>query len=450
MANAHLICAFWDERDHRDSSIRCNLRRDVRISPQALQDYCATLLSAVEHDLVVVCGTVAFTDRKVRRQRGTGWARDLTCRIPVMSPEVWRQPDVYDSLVEALEYVTGDRWAFEFVAGGAMVATGQLAAPFDDGPYVVLPFSDGMDSYLQWQLLKHEEPGVTPLRVQTASRAILQSRVRDINRAGSNQRDRQLRVPVRFSVGNHAEPTYRSRTFLFFCMAMLAAAKTSTARVLVGENGIGALGPALIPYGDECPHRTTHPAFTRRVARFVNALLGTAIVIEHPQVERTKGEVLRRARDLGITGWETTNSCARDGRANLGGRACGVCSNCLLRRVALHAAGCGQERYFWEDLRMSSLSAGAADLLDDDGYENSEDIMRHAVHGMEELVALANCDSNDRRFRTAAVELSEAGSGMAQWTPRKVQSLLQRYATEWKDLRSFYGGALLLDLQRAS
>lgn len=449
MTNSHHICAFWNGHAHSETSTPCNLQSDVHISPQALQDYCATLLTPVEHDLVVVCGTVAFTDRRVRRHRGTGWARDLTCRIPVMALDIWQQREVYDCLVEALEYVTGDRWAFEFVAGGAMVATGQLAAPFDDGPYVVLPFSDGMDSYLQWQLLKHEEPDVTPLRVQTASRAIPQSRVRGINRAGSNRADRQLRVPVRFSVGNHAEPTYRSRTFLFFCMAMLAAAKTSTDRVLVGENGIGALGPALIPYGDECPHRTTHPAFTRRVARFVNGLLGTSIVIEHPQLERTKGEVLRRAKDFGIQGWEATSSCARDGRANLGGKACGVCSNCLLRRVALHAAECEQENYFWRDLRASSLAAGAEGPAVDDGLENSEDIMRHAVHGMEELVALAASGSTDRRLRVAASELGDRSSSRLPWTAADVQSLLQCYATEWNSFRSSYEGAPLLNLQRA-
>ena len=108
-----------------------------------------------------------------------------------------------------------------------------------------MPFSDGMDSFLQWQLLAIDEPAAVPLRIQTSNRNMVEARNRVID--ATRRQDQRLRLPVNIAVGNHPEPTYRTRTFLFFSMAALAAAKTETTRVFIGENGIGALGPSMIP-----------------------------------------------------------------------------------------------------------------------------------------------------------------------------------------------------------
>jgi hypothetical protein len=263
----------------------CVIGEDLHINLQALQDYCAAFLSSIEHDLVVVCGAVLFTDRMVRRRRASGWSRHLEVTLPVNQPDKWREPLINKALIEALEFVTGDFWKFNFVGGRPRVATYQSSMNFEDGPYVVLPFSDGMDSFLQWKLLSVEQSNYKVLRVQTSNRSMNEPRNRLIDRTGA-QRDQRLRMPVSAAVGNHPESTYRTRTFLYFCMAGLAAAKAGTSRVVIGENGLGALGPSMITYGNECPHRTTHPAYTRRLATFLNALLGTDIVFEHPQVLR--------------------------------------------------------------------------------------------------------------------------------------------------------------------
>lgn len=97
MTNAEHISVVRAGVEVPDYSKACVLQRDMVIDPQALQDYCATLLTQAEHDLVVVCGAVAYADRMVPRKRGSGWARDLVCRIPVNAIEVWRQPAVVDN-----------------------------------------------------------------------------------------------------------------------------------------------------------------------------------------------------------------------------------------------------------------------------------------------------------------------------------------------------------------
>ena len=82
--------------------------QDLKIDLRALQDYCASLLREIEHDLVVLCGAVTYADRMVPRRRASGWPRDLEVTLPVNVPEAWRQPEVMTALVDALEFVSGD------------------------------------------------------------------------------------------------------------------------------------------------------------------------------------------------------------------------------------------------------------------------------------------------------------------------------------------------------
>lgn len=425
------------------------LGRHITVRPQALQDFCASMLRDCEHDLVVVCGAVAFADRLIPRRRGSGWPRDLKVTVPVTALDVWRSSRVYGALVDALEYVTGDNWEFEFVAGGEKVTVGQGAFGLDQGPYAIVPFSDGMDSFLQWRLLAVEEPDIVPLRLQTSTRSLNRERNSRIEDA-SDARDRKLQLPVCFKVGRHAEPSYRTRTFLFFSMAGLAAAKLGARRVVVGENGVGALGSSLIQYGNECPHRTTHPAFTRRLAVFLSALLETELVFEHPQVLRTKGEVLSRAIDLGITGWENTNSCVRDSRQNLGGMPCGVCSGCMLRRTALVAVGQEPSGYFWERLSSPTLDGSRTDIRGREAEDNDREILRHAMHSMDELARLAELDAGSEVFLRGSWELTgpipEGPARMA----RELHRLVCVYAREWTAFRDSFGDARLLNLETAS
>jgi hypothetical protein len=129
----------------------CVVGEHLKMDLRALQDYCASLLRDAEHDLVVLCGAVVFADRTVRRRRGSGWARDIELTVPVHTPEQWSEPRIMKRLIEALEFVTGDNWRFNFVPGAERVAPGQSSIDWMEGPYVAVPFSDGLDSYLQME-----------------------------------------------------------------------------------------------------------------------------------------------------------------------------------------------------------------------------------------------------------------------------------------------------------
>src|SRR3546814_17139099 len=111
-----------------------------------------------------------------------------------------------------------------------------------------------MDSFLQWQLLKKCEPQANILRVHTHSRASNSTRNKSIDRAGDKS-DQRLATPISLSIGDHAEITYRTRTFLFYPVAVLAAHKFGTKLFVVGENGVGMVGPSMVTSGDECTDR---------------------------------------------------------------------------------------------------------------------------------------------------------------------------------------------------
>lgn len=449
MSNAaHILVSTPRARNLDDADITCVIGRDLKIDPQALQDYCAELLSDAEHDLVVLCGVVTFADRVVRRRRASGWAREMEITLPVCAPEIWRQDHVYAALVDALEFVTGDSWRFNFVPGGAKTAVDQPSFKLSDGPYIVLPSSDGMDSYLQWQLLIAEEIGCSTLRVQTSNRATNETRNKAIDALGAPQHQR-LRLPISTTVGNHPEPTYRTRTFLYFCMAALAAVKSKSRRVVIGENGVGALGPSMIRYGNECPHRTSHPGFTRRLETFLNALLASDLKFEHPQIFRTKGEVLIHATRLGVNGWEKTNSCVRGPRDKLENMGCGTCSGCLLRRTAILAAGFDPSGYFWEALNAATLDEARSLADGRDATTNDLDILHHGAHAMSELAGLAQLRADADVFQRAAWDmLGPVRAGVTE-TAQEIHRLIGANAEEWRQLQSYFGTRTILQLKEA-
>ena len=424
--SVHVAVRWPAMKAARGADFDCVITRDLKISPIALQDFSAQLLKPVEQDLVLVAGAAAYADRKVRRKRAKGWSRDIVVTVPVRDPKFWSRTENVTALTDALNYVSGDYWTFQFVADSSeTLVKRQSALDFTRGNYVVLPFSDGMDSFLQWQLLKKEERDVNLLRVHTSSRATSRDRNRRID-ASADRSDQRLGMPVTLSIGDHAEPTYRTRTFLFFVMAALAAHKSAASRVVIGENGVGMLGPSMVPFGDECPHRTTHPAFTRRLATFLDRVLDGRITFDHPQRFRTKGQVLRHADNLGVSGWEASHSCTRGTRNELDSKPCGICGGCLLRRTAVHAAGLRDEVYFWDDLSGQTLDDCRSDPEGRPTRRSDVDVGVHGIFDMTTFGELGADTTPPDVFDRAAWEIVGKADPVFHSSLRKYANLRNR------------------------
>src|SRR5712664_1081529 len=141
MSNDARIGVRWPSQAKKGKlDFDCVVEREIKINPRVLQDFSATILKPLEHDLVLLSGAVAYADRVVKRRRGSGWSRNLEITLPVSIPKYWQNQAIIRSLVDALDYVTGDYWHFKFVPGAKPLTVPQSSLDFRLGNYVVVPF----------------------------------------------------------------------------------------------------------------------------------------------------------------------------------------------------------------------------------------------------------------------------------------------------------------------
>jgi 7-cyano-7-deazaguanine synthase in queuosine biosynthesis len=412
----------------------------VEIDADALENYCFQLLSGKEYELALLAGVVAFADRTVRRHHSEGWARQIKIMMPVCHPHQWDASK--SALVDLLQFLTGDYWQIEFTARRApWNVSRQEILSLGSGRFVVVPYSNGLDSFAQAQILKAKSGQLTPIRITAWNKGLAGERDWKIDPDGTKYR--RISIPVRVSTTNHPEPSYRTRSFLFYVFAGIAAHMARAEAVIIPENGQGSLGPSLVPMGAESPQRGSHPAFTRKLSRFLGILLSNPVCFEHPQLWRTKGEVLQLLKKENlIEGWTTSSSCPRDHRdVSLNGRAvhCGVCAGCLLRRTAAFAADLvePENSYLWTNLGAPTLQQAIHPGSDRLTRPNDTDIANHGVLVMTELAKRAECAEEDPVIAQSAFEIAD-GTSMDIVLPR-LKRLLSAHKSEWAMFRSHFG-----------
>jgi len=356
--------------------------------------------------------------------------------VPVRELEFWCQPAVTKGLAGVLGLLTGDGWVIEFTKRRMPlpVERRQAPLPFQGGPAVVMPFSDGLDSLAAARLTVAAQPDAGLILVTTGNLpdTDLGWRARHLN-------GRYHRVSVPFelaqwgSTARLREPSYRSRAFVFGVMAGVAAHLLGADQVIVPESGQGALGPWLTPVGNEAPDLRMHPLYTGRLAAFLRLVFGQALHFEHPRLWSTKGETLTELREKGLdSDWSNTRSCGRDARhVHYDGRRtqCGICANCLLRRQSLTAAGMDMlhDRYLWHRLDAPNLSAAAAGPRA--MTDNDEHYARCGVLALEELARMARDPRSATRW--AASDLSAVLDEEIGEISRKLDRLLAAHRDEW-------------------
>src|ERR1017187_1577070 len=261
------------------SGIRCTVDRDLIIKPEVLGLYCVKPLEPRIYDLVLITGAVAFADRVVQRKTRTRWCRELGVVVPTSDPDFWKREIIVKVLTETLQLLTGDLWTFHFTRTRKKPnIDAQASFPFEGRRCVVIPFSDGLDSFAAARLALQHEPNIGVIKVTTGSGP---------DARGSSE---QHQVSIPFSrQGSRIrlrETSYRSRGFVFGVMAGIAANLLEADRIIIPESGQSALGPWLNPVGNEAPDVRTHPFFTASLSRFLMSVFGGQIKHEHPQLDR--------------------------------------------------------------------------------------------------------------------------------------------------------------------
>lgn len=418
---SHQITIVGKLPRHQPKTFVARIGETIRTSPQGIARYCVKSLAPVGEDIATIVESFALADRLQTRRRAEGWSRQIALEIPVFEFEVLSNPTVVEALLDVAAYLTGDDWAVSFLKRTDLPVTEHYLPLAPVRPKYVVPYSNGLDSFAQAKLLQHEH----------GDDAVLALRAGKLQFGAETDRP-LLVVPRRFYANHPRERTYRTRPLVYFSLAALGAATVGASSIVIGENGQGALGPSLARFSDEWPFRSTHPGFVKRLEKFLNAVMGTSLEFQQPQLWRTKAEVLMDLANAGQqSGWQDTISCSmrplqRDLR-----RACGLCGGCLLRRTALHNAG-----YPVETDVMFRLEEGGLFFVRRDGHRvplsvNAREILLRSSMSMAAFADVRKRSDADARINWMAREIpGEVSSEVSM----RITSLIGRHSNEWNAL----------------
>ena len=414
--------------------IRCAIDEHLKFDTEGIETYCLAGWNETVYDAFVVGAAVQFCDHTIRRP-STGWGREIALRVPVHDPDHWRSTAVSEALHDALSFLTGDRWRIDFTRRKRVFAP-ERQQRFDlPRSCIVMPFSDGLDSYLMAGLLERK-CGNSLVPVRLGSKSLPE------RRTGNLLRRAFASMPWQVSCGKSGsvETSARSRGFRFALLSGIAAFLCNSRRIVLPESGQGALGPSLAPAGQAYADVRNHPLFTARMERLMRALLGHDVHYEFPQIWRTKGQTLSVFLEScpEDADWMSTRSCWQGARqvsvsGNL--RQCGICAACLLRRMSVHAAGRSEspETYVWEDLSAARFEDGAASA-----FKNREPkgaLYEYAIAGVLHLDHLTSWSQSAVDAATLEKQtflLSQSLGLDEQDTQTKLENMLRRHEEEWR------------------
>lgn len=406
-----------------------DLTEDLEFSMRALETYAFSRWSSVAYDAMILAATIEFADKMIKRP-ALGWARSFDLRIPCHDPIKWNDESILAPLRDALEFVTGDYWSFEFVAR----STAFDAQPTDvmsltSETDAVLAFSEGLDSRAVAGLLAREL-GNRLVRVRVGSK----TKDRPRKKKG---REPFTSIPysIRFG-GRNVETSARTRGFKFALVTAIAAFLTGAKQIVMPESGQGAIAPAILVVGHGYPDYRNHPLFTRRMEKFVNTLFETNIEYVFPRIWHTKGETLRAYIEAASdNSWAETRSCWRGSQwSSVGGklRQCGCCAACMLRRLSVHAAGLVEkdDTYVCSDLSARTIHAA----VDPSFTKMNAAFQHYAVAGALHLDHFADLARPEHipTVRRHALLLANALRIPADEAESKLVELIQRHSKEWE------------------
>lgn len=157
-----------------------------------------------------------------------------------------------------------------------------------------------------------------------------------------------LLQPARIRVGikwggrsrNDREHSHRGRVMLFLAAGVGAAIIANTDRLYVCENGIGAISlPMTSDHWGARASKAMHPKTLALFSNLASLVLDRPIVIQNLGLFATKGELAQNLDSNHFAAVvQQTTSCDRASYFARG-VACGRCTSCILRRVALVAMG---------------------------------------------------------------------------------------------------------------
>jgi 7-cyano-7-deazaguanine synthase in queuosine biosynthesis len=325
-------------------------RQNVRIRLENIERKLVSNLDSLLVDLLEVASYVYSADQAVPRggrtagTNGELWNRRFRFEIAVRNPDVWNRPDVKQALVQCLSWLSDDNYRFEFR---------KLKSPPDVQTYLelnekgawfeadeVLLFSGGLDSLAgavkairkgrRVVLVSHR-----PVSTTSTRQIDLVKRLERLLQTKGNL----LHIPVWINKdkGLTNDANQRTRTFLFGSLAAIVARMHQIDQIRFYENGIISINlPLTEALSGAQASRSTHPRSLSLMQKFFSALFDSSMIVSNPFIWKTKSEVVRVLKDAGVQELvESTVSCSHTRAAASPPSHCGVCTQCIERRVAI-------------------------------------------------------------------------------------------------------------------
>ncbi len=306
-------------------------------------------------DLLEIATYVYCADQATTRggpgDQGVGarWRRNFDFHIPVREPEIWSEKRVLSSLSQTLGFLSEDEYRFTF---------SKLDNPPPVSQYFefeidnrsgfhadeVILFSGGLDSLsgaIQETLIEDKH---TALVSHRSSPKISKRQKELIAQLKMHSKVAPFHIPVWIHKQGvlTREYTQRTRSFLFACLGAVIARSFELDRIRFYENGTISIN---LPISEQVigarATRTTHPQVLNGFSDLFSALFEIDFMVENPFQWMTKTEVVQKILQTDYSNLiKDSVSCTHTWTTTAAKTHCGVCSQCIDRRMATLGAGC--------------------------------------------------------------------------------------------------------------
>lgn len=274
--------------------------------------------------------------------------RTIRILISVSNRKLWVHHK--QSLETVLYQLSGDNFVFHFVQGKQTRHQFEVAGEVDPD-HVVSLFSGGLDSLAGISWLT--ERGLKPILVSHSS----QTKVTNLQHSLATRLESLLGDVLEFHQINATrrrgklkpnEGSQRLRSFLYLTLGCVFALQKGISKLFIFENGILALNIPISNSRMFLNTRTAHPAFLNMYEDLVSRIFNAKLDVINPFLEKTKSEIVSLLDRRGFRSLiKNTISCSRFTALIMDRRHipiseiwhCGICLPCILRRIAMYAAG---------------------------------------------------------------------------------------------------------------
>jgi DpnII restriction endonuclease len=276
------------------------------------------------------------------------WDREIGLFIPVRDVGFWQREEVTDALAATLNFLSDDRYSFQFLEKQQPDVEQTYLELRSDVPELteadrIVMFSGGLDSLAGAVEAAASGQNLVLVSHRTVAHLNKKQCILFDKLSSAFPDVKMLHVPVwvnKMMKSRGMEPTQRTRSFLFAALGTVVAEFVKAGGVRFYENGIVSLN---LPIADEIVRarasRTTNPQSLHHLQGLMRRVIERdEFVIDDPFLFRTKSEVVGVLKRHGVEHLiPYTCSCVHQRFKSALQQHCGGCSQCIDRRVAILA-----------------------------------------------------------------------------------------------------------------